>query len=325
MSVTRRKWRPSLALVLGGGLAGTLVLSLLGLVALRYLGPEMGFRQAAVLLALLIGLATAILGYLLIRLLMRPVQALATYAGAVRSGHPAPPPQQFGTRELGQLGDAVLDMSETLQRREASIRGFADHVTHELKTPVTAIRAAAELLQDSPDLDPADTRLLQEILGATGQMQSQLEALNQVTAARAPDHHGVCCLGDLLPELRDGFPALELVAEGENTPLPLAGSGLGLVLHHLLDNAGHHGATRVVLNASPGRLQITDNGPGVSPGNRSRIFAPFFTTRRETGGTGMGLAIVASLLTAHGHRIALEDTDQGAGQGACFVISFSER
>lgn len=318
MSVTRRKWRPSLALVLGGALAGTLVLSLLGLVALRYLGPEMGFRQAAVLLALLIGLATAILGYLLIRLLMRPVRALAGYAGAVRSGHPVPPPQQFGTRELGQLGDAVLDMSETLQRREASIRGFADHVTHELKTPVTAIRAAAELLQDSPEMGETDARLLQQILGATGQMQAQLEALNQVTAARSPDHHGVCCLADLLPDLQSGFPGLNLVAEGQEIPLPLARSGLALVLHHLLDNARNHGATRIRLSATAGQLQVADNGPGISKGNRARIFAPFFTTRRETGGTGMGLAIVASLLSAHGHRISLAD----AGEGACFVITF---
>jgi len=325
MPVTGHKWRPSLALVLGGGLAGTLVLSLLGLVALRYLGPEIGFRRAAVLLALLIGLATAILGYLLIRLLMRPVRALAGYAGAVRSGRPTLPPQQFGTQELGQLGAAVLDMSETLQRREASVRGFADHVTHELKTPVTAIRAAAELLQDSPDIGETDARLLHQIMGATGQMQAQLEALNQVTAARAPDHHGMCNLADLLPGLRSGFPALKLETDGQDIPLPLAGTGLALVLHHLLDNAGHHGAARVTLKATPGQLWVTDDGPGISPGNRTRIFAPFFTTRRESGGTGMGLAIVASLLAAHGHRIALEDAEGDRGQGARFVISFGKR
>ena len=63
-----RNWRPSLALVLGGGLAGTLALSFAGLVTLRYLGPVIGFRNAAILLALVITLATGALGWLLVRL-----------------------------------------------------------------------------------------------------------------------------------------------------------------------------------------------------------------------------------------------------------------
>lgn len=320
MSGMKRKWRPSLSLVLGGGLAGTLLLSLLGLVALRYLGPEIGFRRAAVILALLIGLATAVLGYLLIRLLMRPVTTLAEYAGAVRRGGEAAPPEQFGTRELSQLGDVVLDMSQTLQRREASIRGFADHVTHELKTPVTAVRAAGELLQDSANLNAQDAGLLDQILGAADQMQAQLGALNRVTAARAPDHHGSCRLSDFVTDLQASFPTLKIEVSGDEHSLPLAQSGLEIVLHHLLDNAFRHGATGVEIDISAGKMRVTDNGPGVSHGNRAQIFAPFFTTRRETGGTGMGLAIVSALLSAHGHGIALVDSPQGA----CFDITFSE-
>ena len=77
-----RKWRPSLWLVLGGALAGTLALSLAGIVTLRYLGPEIGFRHAAVLLAAIIGLLTAVLWLMLLRVLLRPVTALAAYAAA---------------------------------------------------------------------------------------------------------------------------------------------------------------------------------------------------------------------------------------------------
>ena len=68
-----QKWRPSLAFVLGGALCGTLALSFVGLVAFRYLGPMMGFREAAILLAIIIAGATSILGWLLVRLLLRPI------------------------------------------------------------------------------------------------------------------------------------------------------------------------------------------------------------------------------------------------------------
>ncbi len=312
MARLRRKWRPSLAFVLGGGLVGTLGLSLLGLIALRYLGPEIGFRNAAALLAGLIGLATGCLGYLLVRLLLRPISALADYATSVQKGETAEPPTHYGTRELSQLAGSVLDMTGTLKRREASIRGFADHVTHELKTPVTAIRAAGELLQDSEQLDSADRKLVSEILGATDQMQSQLRALNQVTAARRPEHHGSATLAELWEWLRSDFPELEVTIEGRDQPLPLAAQGLKIVLRQLLDNSARHGAGCVFLTATERKLIVQDDGPGISPGNRDHVFEPFFTTAREKGGTGMGLTIAANLLSAHGASIELVPSETGA-------------
>ncbi len=319
MAGLRRKWRPSLGFVLGGGLAGTLALSLLGLIALRYLAPEIGFRNAAALLTGLIGLATGVLGYLLVRLLLRPISALAAYSMAVDRGQPADPPDHYGTQELSRLAGSVLGMAETLQRREVSIRSFADHVTHELKTPVTAIRAAGELLEEADTLSDQDRALLQQILGASDQMQTQLSALNSVAAARVTEHHGVTTLKDLAGDLRASFPDLEVEFESVSQHLPLADTGLSVVLQQLLDNARRHGAQRVTLSAAPGRLIVQDNGPGVSKGNRDRIFTPFFTTAREKGGTGMGLTIAASLLSAQGGRISLVPSDVGAR----FEILFS--
>lgn len=312
MARLRRKWRPSLALVLGGGLVGTLGLSLVGLIALRYLGPEIGFRIAAALLAVMIGLATGCLGYLMVRLLLRPITALADYSTTVQKGEAAEPPTHYGTRELSQLAGSVLDMTGTLQRREASIRGFADHVTHELKTPVTAIRAAGELLQDSGQLDGPDRKLVHQILGATDQMQSQLRALNQVTAARRPEYHGTACLADLLDWLQSDFPELDITVQGRDKPMPLAASGLRVVLRQMLDNSVRHRAGRVFLTATERKLVIQDDGPGISAGNRDHIFEPFFTTAREKGGTGMGLTIAANLLSAHGAGIVLVPSDSGA-------------
>ena len=319
MAGLKRKWRPSLGFVLGGGLVGTLALSLLGLIALRYLGPDIGFRNAAALLAVLIASATGVLGFLLVRLLLRPISALADYSASVQRGEPVHPPDRYGTQELSRLAGSVLDMAETLQRREASIRSFADHVTHELKTPVTAICAAGELLQDSEQLSDQDQRLLHQIMGASDQMQSQLRALNCVAAARVPEHNGTARLADLAADLRAAFPKLHLFFEQADQPLPLAATGLRIVLQHLLDNARRHGAKRVTLTAAPGRLSVHDDGPGVSEGNRDHIFTPFFTTTREDGGTGMGLTIAANLLGVHGGRISLVPNEAGA----LFEILFS--
>lgn len=307
----KRRWRPSLALVLGGALAGTLMLSLLGLIVLRYLGPAIGFKEAAALLALAIGALTLIPWVLMMRLLLRPVRALSEYAGQVRT-HPGqlpPAPSHYGTRELRDMGRSVMDMAATLQARETSVRSFADHVTHEVKGPVAAIRAASELLSDGA-LDPADRKLVDQIDTAAQRIEDQLAALARVTAAREADHRGTTRL-DALPL----DTSLEVEVRGGNIDIPLAREGLMAVLDHMLANAADHGARQVTLSVRQGdgvTLTITDDGRGISAGNRDRVFQPFFTTRRDSGGTGMGLAIVSALLRANGGGIMLDPNGDGA-------------
>lgn len=321
-----RKWRPALWMVLGGALAATLALSLIGLFALRLLGPEMGFLQAAIFLALCIGGLTAILGALLVRLLMRPIASLARYAGQVRHGvgDPPAPPRHYGTQELGAMGQSVLDMAETLQSRAATVRGYTDHVTHELKTPVSAIRAAAELLEDSMPPGASDRQLIAQIMGATDQMQVQLDALRRIAAAREPRYHGRSNLMQVAEALGAEYPALILRNNGAPEWVPLAADGLRLILGHLFANAAQHGATEVVLNGSADaervEVTVTDNGTGISGGNERQVFDPFFTTRRDSGGTGMGLAIVAALLGAHGGDITLMPSESGT----VFRLSFRQ-
>lgn len=316
----RRKWRPSLAQVLGGALLGTLGLSFVGLVVLRLIGPVIGYRWGVVLVGGVILLATLVLGVMLARLLLRPITALAERAGALRRDPMAraEPLAHYGTRELRDLGESVLAMAGRLQAREATIRSFTDHVTHEMKTPLSAIRAAVELLEDA-GLAGEDKALVASIAMAGAQMERQLQALRQAAAAREPGHHGTGRLADVLAGLQAAHPGLVLEVSGEDLPLPLAAGGLTVILQQLLSNAAAAGATQVAIAAKPGRLTIHDNGSGISPGNRARVFDPFFTTRRDTGGTGMGLTITANLLAAHGAEIRLLSPDQGAG----FEISFA--
>lgn len=309
-----RKWRPTLAQVLGGALLGTLGLSFIGLVTLRLIGPVIGFRLGVILVGGAILVLTLGLGWLLRRLLLRPITALADRAGTLAHDPRAKvePLAHYGTRELRDLGQGVLDMAGRLQAREATIRSFTDHVTHEMKTPLAAIRAATELLEDGGSAGD-NTALFASIREAGAQMERQLQALRQAAAAREPGHHGQSCLKDVLPELQAAHPVLALRVTGGDTPFPLAAQGLTILLQHLLSNAGEAGASEVTLQAGPGRLTVSDNGKGISPGNHAHVFKPFFTTRREIGGTGMGLTITANLLSAHGAEIRLLAPESGAG------------
>lgn len=316
-----RRWRPTLGFVLGGALLATLGLAFAGLVALRYLGPEIGFRAAALALGAVILLLTGVLGWLLVRLLLRPIMALEAYAVAHQAGDPAAAPAHFGTDELHRTAQAVIGMAEALRDRAATIRSYTDHVTHEIKTPVSAIRAAVELLEDGGGLSQADRAILAQIDGAQVQIAMQLQALRDAAQAREARYLGQCTLAQVVP----GLLGPVVVAGGGDLPFPMAAAGVAMVLGHLVRNAAEHGAGQMTLmalrDAGGVSLHVADDGTGISPGNRDRVFEPFFTTGRATGGTGMGLSIVRNILAAHHGEITLSN----APGPTCFILYFPAR
>ena len=115
----RQKWRPPLALVLGGSLLAVLVLPILGLALVH--GPVVGEHRIRAVTWVATGALTAtlILGYLLWRLLLRPVRELSAQAEAIRAGAAPEPMMHYGTPEIGDLGKVVLQMAETLRARAA--------------------------------------------------------------------------------------------------------------------------------------------------------------------------------------------------------------
>ena len=310
------KWRPPLMLVLGGSLLAILVLPIYAALIADILTPLTGRRNAVFIVAAGSFLATLVLGWLLWRLILAPVQALAAKAEAIRAGAAPDELEHYGTPEIGELAQAVLDMAEVLQSREMAVRGYTDHVTHELKTPLTAIRGAAELLE-AEDLPEGTERLVATIAGAEKRAVKLLGAARSIAAARMPEHRGSTRLSDCVPPLESRVNTLKIKVINAEEALPLAQSGLDVVLGHIVENAEEAGATEVTLDS--GRddngawLTVSDNGPGISQGNVGQVFEPFFTTRRDSGGTGMGLAIVQTLLLAHGCRIALVEPDEGVG------------
>ncbi|WP_436398620.1 sensor histidine kinase [Roseobacter sp. S98] len=316
-----RRWRPSLGFVLGGALFGTLFLSFLGLVLLRYIGPEIGFRYAAMILAVCIAALTAVLGWLLVRLLLRPIRGLEAFASAHETGGDPPALTHFGTREIHHTAAGVVAMAEALRDRETSIRSYTDHVTHELKTPVSVIRAATELLSDGPQDSAGNGQLVVQIDEAARTIEKQLGALRSAAHARETRYTGSCTLADLADDLTAAHPGIVLRTDGAAVPFPIAREGLAIVLHHLLRNAAEHRAGSVLLSAADEAgpvLTVSNDGAPVLARDAERLFEPFFTTRRESGGTGMGLAIARNVLEANNGQIASVPLEEGA----CFVIRF---
>lgn len=318
-----RKWRPGLGLILGLTLALVLCLPIIGIVATSWLSAPQGgglrHGDAAALALLGVVLCTGYLGYVLWRILLRPIRTLARRAERIKAGDETAlePLAHYGTREIGEMGQAILDMGRVLQGREAVLRSYADHVTHELKSPLTVLRGAAELL-DSDDLPATERqRLLARIDEAAERMTALLDAQRALARAQEPFAAGSARLAPLVAELAAEYPELQVDLD-RDAEVPLGPDGLRLVLGHLAQNAADHGAGRLRIAATPNRLEFGDDGPGISAGNAERVFDPFFTTRREGGGTGMGLPIVRRMLEAHGATIRLEE----AAKGALFVVEF---
>ncbi|MEP2473343.1 MAG: HAMP domain-containing sensor histidine kinase [Paracoccaceae bacterium] len=305
-----QKWRPPLALVIGGTLAAVLSLPLIGIGYFRLAGNILGWGETTWLLGWIVFGAASVRAFLLWRLVLRPIWSLTHYAHARLHGEDAVPPAHFGTPELHALGTAVTEMSATLQARANSLRAYADHVTHELKSPLTSLRGSAEMLQTADD---ADTRaaLIDNINRASLRMEQLLEHLQAHAKASQSAGQGVCQLSDVAKNLTN----CSVETDGQ---IPLAEQDISTVLHHLHQNALAHGATNISLAVQPGVLLVADNGTGIAAGDRDRVFDPFFTTRRDTGGTGMGLNIVQTLLQARGARIGLKDVPIGT----CFQITF---
>ena len=212
-------------------------------------------------------------------------------------------------------------MAAGLAARSEYVATFAAHVSHELKSPLTAISGAAELLVDDiaePTMTPAQRlEFLVGIQSNADRLGALVARLRDLARAETMPVAGACRPIDVIDALREGRPALRVEAGGDpDRRVAMSSETLTLVLGHLVDNAVRAGASRVVISTmSVGRrviMSVDDDGPGISPANRTRIFDPFFTTRRADGGTGMGLSIARAMVATHKGSLDLADSETGA-------------
>ena len=265
---------------------------------------------------------TLLMAWFTSRSLVRPIRRLSAQARELSEGRrrAIEPLDHYGTREIAGLGRSFADMAAALERRSQYLRDFAAHVSHEFKTPLTSIRGAVELLGEHHDsMDQAERqRFLANIDADAARLKALVERLLDLTRAdSAQPMRGASDPAAALAALADENPEIEVVVSGAvPKSLAMSDEAFRMIAGNLIDNAAQAGASRVEVAfgaAGPDlRIRFRDDGPGVSPGNRAKIYDPFFTTRRETGGTGLGLGIVRALAEAHGGSVELLESEQGA-------------
>ena len=268
-------------------------------------------------------------------LIVRPVRALIRQTEAIASGdasggsalaHP-------GTREIAQLSDAFAHMAARLSERAAYIKGFAASVSHEFKTPLTAIQGTAELLRDhGTEMEAKERERFLSDLTADAQrlgvlVHRVLELARADMLAPGDERISVAEVVALIVD-KSRAAGINVEATGVESAgqVRMDGEALVAILSSLADNALQHGGRSVSLRIDACRtespspsvtIEVSDNGPGISEANCARIFDPFFTTARDHGGTGMGLTIARALLHAHGGAIELLPSPSGA----CFRLT----
>ena len=292
------------------------------------------------LLAVLVGLW---LTFSLARRILNPVKQLDLGAVEVARGNydyrvPVENPGIRNHDELGRLGEAFNAMCDSIQdgqrelirqERISTIGRLSTSIVHDLRNPLAAIYGGAEMLIDGDLSAEQVQRLAGNIYRSSRRMQQLLQELVDSGRGKSTGAE-VCQLKEIVTAACDvysGTAATQSVAIhldiSDEIELPLERARMERVFLNLLDNA-------MGMMPSGGRIEITakmdvgetvlvrvqDNGPGIAPQIRSRLFQPFVTAGKKNG-VGLGLAFSQQTVLDHGGKLWVDPDTQ---QGACFVI-----
>ncbi len=297
--------------------------------------------EASISLAIVV--ATAILALLIIRISLRPLQRMGAVAADIAAGdlsrrvEPA-----TSNTEIGRLGLALNGMLSQIEaafaeRTESNrrLRRFVADASHELRTPLTSIRGYSEMLRRGAGKSPSDSelarrRIEEESIRMTGLVDDML-VLARLDQGRPLEQAPV----DLEAIARDALADARAVAPQRQISLSATGpvvvngddTRLRQVLGNLVRNALVHTPQNTSIEIavstedSLGRISVADHGPGLGAQDMDRIFDPFYradpSRSRDSGGSGLGLSIVSAVVTAHGGRVKVSETDGG---GATFEV-----
>jgi signal transduction histidine kinase len=281
---------------------------------------ELGIAASAVLV---LGLVTW-LAWIIVGRTLRPVRCIRWQLSEITASDLSRrvflPPGGDEIALLAQTANDTLCRLETAVRQQ---RRFASDASHELRTPIAGLRAGLEeALLHPADVDPRET--IRSALSTTDRLEAivnDLLVLARIRAAApAPPEH--IDLGALVSEIAAHRPARPPVKVDASGGVRVRGSRIQLVrlVENLLNNAQRHAESQVdvAVEAADGqaRLSVTDDGSGVPPEERERIFARFTrlsdARRRDPGGSGLGLAISREIAEAHGGTLRVEDSPRGA-------------
>ena len=292
-------------------------------------------------IAILIGLPIALVvsaigGYSLARRALRPIEQISAQAETISA-------ERLGRRlpidnpddELGHLARVLNDLLARLETSFEQMRRFTADASHELRTPLTAIRSVGEGALRARQIDPASREVIGSMLEEVERLTTLVDAL--LTLSRAEGGHIAIRREPvaLLDLTREVASHLSVLAEDKRQQIDLrSDDGLAPIhgdravlreaLINLLDNAIKYSpeGTRVgvrlrsVDGRAPGAaIEISDQGPGIPPEHRERIFERFYridkARSRDLGGAGLGLAIAKWAIDVHGGSIRVEDRPEG--------------
>ncbi|HVR98634.1 MAG TPA: ATP-binding protein [Thermoanaerobaculia bacterium] len=250
-----------------------------------------------------------------------------------------------GRDTLGRIAGMVEEVSRAMARdrqRLAALRNLstwqeaARRQAHEIRTPLTAARLELERLQGRA-AEPEEVRQaaasLTEELERLARFTRQFTSFARLPQPRLEEHDLGCTVEEFATTFKDAWPGLTLRFE----PPPGAVCAIfdrelvRQVLVNLCDNsaqalrdAARDGTIRFRLVETPATalLEVTDDGPGIAPEVRGRVFDPYVTTRTVGQGMGLGLAISKKILLDHGGDLELAEGD---GPGATFLLTLPKR
>ncbi len=299
-------------------------------------------RQALLLAAGGAMLVALIVGLLVSGRLSAPLRALAAAAGQMSGGDLSARAPARGRGEIGQLGRQFNEMAERLEASFAelsaerdALRRFIADASHELRTPITALKNFNELLRGAAADDPAARSEFlvesQAQIERLGWITANLLDLSRLDAGLVSLDISDCTASELIQAAAGPFVMLAqengtaLTTHLPTVPLSLHcdRERIVLALTNLLDNAVKFtpagGQVEIGAEADEQvvRLWVRDTGPGIDPVDLPHLFERFHRGRSSSSGLGLGLAIVNSIVQAHGGRVHVESVP---GAGSLFTI-----
>jgi two-component system sensor histidine kinase BaeS len=271
------------------------------------------------------------------RRITRPLVQLTGTVRAIESGRRAARAGLAGAPgEVGELAEAFDRMADALDREDALRRQLAADVAHELRTPVSILQAYCEEMIDG--LMPASLERLvslrDEVL-RLGRLVEDLQTLSAAEAAGLRLERQPVDLARVAGEVADliapRFAAEEVSLSVQLQPVMVAGDPARLrqVVTNLLTNAlkftpaGGRVVLSVGADGSLAKLEVADTGPGIPPEELEHVFERFWrgSAGRRSGGSGIGLAVVAELVRAHGGRVAAASDPSGGARLTVLIPS----
>lgn len=273
------------------------------------------FAPMVLVISLVLGAAAAIAAAWIGASIAAPIEALSQFSERVSRGEQGaqPPPVPWG-REVTRLTRSIDSMRRQLEGRPF-VETFAADLSHELKNPVAAIRASAEVLEEGALAEPEQARRfvgrIREAVGRIERLLNELLHLARMEARGVEDLQTVN-LTEIVRATLDASAGRARVNVGELEEVKLQGEAawLSRAVGNLLDNALIHSPAdspiELSVSSSNGHGSVIVKNHGHVPRHvRENIFRRFVTTREDKGGTGLGLAIVRAVAEAHGGQAQL--------------------